>query len=279
MDPKDVKKNHGRTELKKFFQNGSIPSENHFEFLIESTINKIDDGFYKDEEGLHLSPSPADNRLMTLYNNADASTPFFSIGYNGQDEASMQFKPCLKPVDGKPAEAADDKQAEENSFFFHHGGRLGIGTKSSDLYGMQVRGYAAMEGRIGTYQSGTVAADGVWHKLPGLDNLNNCNGYEIIARAGKKGKGKFAILHATALCAYGPSGGKIKKTSAYFGWCWNRLSLRWGGDKHSYRLELCSKSHYGKGSDGKDIPIYYQVTKLWEDRHFLPQDTIYQGKP
>ncbi|MES1160241.1 MAG: hypothetical protein ABUM51_05775 [Bacteroidota bacterium] len=253
--------------------NGTIPSENHFECLIESTINKIDDGFYKDEEGLHLSPSPEDNRLMTLYNNADESTPFFTIGYNGQDEASMQFKPCLKSVPGSPA---DEKQAEENSFFFHHGGRLGIGTKSSDVYGMQVRGYAAMEGRIGTYQSGTVDADGKWKKLPGLMKLNNCNAFEIIARVGKKGTGKFAILHAIAICAYGPSGGKIKKTSTCFGFYWNKLSLRWRGDKHNYRLEICTRSNYGKGSDGKNIPIYYHITKLWEDRHFLPEDTIHQ---
>lgn len=276
MDPNGVNKSHGRAELKKFFLNGSIPSENHFECLIESTINKIDDGFYKDDVGLHLSPSPEDNRLITLYNNADASTPFFSIGYNGQDEASMQFKPCVDTAEGN---MADEKVAAENSFFFHHGGRLGIGTKSSGLYGLQVRGYAAMEGRIGSYGSGTVAADGKWHELPGLQHLNNCNAFEIVARVGKKGTGKFAILHAIALCAYGPSGGKIKKTSTCFGFYWNKLSLRWRGDKHSYRLEICSKSHYGQDSDGKDIPIYYHVTKLWEDGHFLPQDTIYQEKP
>lgn len=156
---------------------------------------------------------------------------------------------------------------------------MGIGTKSDILYGLQVRGYAAMEGRIGTYQSGTVDADGKWHELPGLKKLNNCNAFEIVARAGKKGTGKFAILHAIAVCAYGPSGGKIKKTSTCFGFYWNKLSVRWRGDKHNYRLELCSKSHYGKGGDGKNIPIYYHVTKLWEDKHFLSSDEIHQEKP
>src|SRR5882757_1968457 len=279
MDSTGAKTNHGRAELKNFFLNGTMPSENHFECLIESTINKIDDGFNKDEEGLHLSPSSADSRLITLYNSADESTPFFSIGYNDQDEPSLQFSPCGDPAtDGTGAAdsanglggtgGAKGNDAEENSFFFHHGGRLGIGTKSSDRYGLQVKGYTAMEGRIGTYQSGTVAANGRWHTLTGLDKLNNCNAFEIVARAGKKGTGKFAILHAIAVCAYGPSGGKIRKTSACFGFYWNKLSLRWRGDKFKYQLELCSKSNYWKDGDGQDIPIHYHITKLWEDKHF-----------
>jgi len=45
-----------RISLKDFFKNGTIPNEKHFSFLIDSMINKQDDGFNKDSEnGLILS--------------------------------------------------------------------------------------------------------------------------------------------------------------------------------------------------------------------------------
>ena len=259
MPNQSVMKTHGRSELKKFFQNGEIPSEMHFGYLIDSTINKVDDGFAKDKNGFHISPSGTDKRLITLYENIDESSPFFHIGYNDQDEPSLQFMPSAQP---------------EESFYFHKGGRLGIGTKSADKFGLQVKGYTGMEGRIGTFQSGNVPADGQWKDIPGLSGLNNCNAYEIIARTGWKGTGKFALLHAIVVCAYGPSGGKIRKTSTCFGWAWNKLSLRWKGDKYNYGLQIRTRRNYGK-YNGIDIPIYYHITKLWEDDHFLPQEMIH----
>jgi hypothetical protein len=271
MPNQTVKKTYGRSELKKFFLNGEIPSETHYGHLIDSTINKVDDGFSKDSDGLHISPSGTEKKLLTLYENIDESTPFFHIGYsNDQDETSLQFMPS-----GPAAPNGNKADESKDSFYFHQGGRLGIGTKSTDKFGLQVRGYTGMEGRIGTFGSGSVPASGKWQDMPGLVNLNNCNAYEIIARTGWKGTGKFAILHAIAVCAYGPSGGKIRKTSTCFGWAWNKLSLRWTGDKYDYRLQIRTRRNYGKYDGINYIPIHYHVTKLWEDDHFLEKEMLH----
>jgi hypothetical protein len=273
MPNQSVKKTHGRSELKKFFLNGEIPSETHFEYLIDSTINKVDDGFTKDNNGFHVSPSGPEKTLITLYDHIDESTPFFHISYDDQDEPSLQFQPSRSSDDIR--KNGNNGKPDDNSFYFHQGGRMGIGTKCAGQFGLQVKGYAGMEGRIGTYQSGYVPANGKWQDMPGLNNLNNCNAYEIIARTGWKGTGKFAVLHAIAICAYGPSGGKIRKTSTCYGWAWNKLSLRWTGDKYDYRLQIRTRRNYGKYDGVHDIPIYYHVTKLWEDDQFLDKDVLH----
>ena len=50
MGIKKNQKTFGRDELKEHFKNGRLPTEQHFAHLIDSTINKQEDGFSKDEE-------------------------------------------------------------------------------------------------------------------------------------------------------------------------------------------------------------------------------------
>jgi len=78
-----------------------------------------------------------------------------------------------------------------------------------------VDGFIESKGRIGSYESGNVLADGKWHTI--IKELDNCNAFEIVARTGKKGSGRFAILHALAVSAFGKSRSRIRKTSAYYG--------------------------------------------------------------
>lgn len=47
-----------RSTLKGFFQKGKVPTEAHFTNLIDSTLNKLDDGIAKTvEHGLKLAPA------------------------------------------------------------------------------------------------------------------------------------------------------------------------------------------------------------------------------
>jgi len=89
----------------------------------------------------------------------------------------------------------------------------------------------------------------------------------------KKGTGKFAIMHATALSVFGPKGGKIRRTNAHYGFFWNKLNLRWTGNSKNYSLEIKSNSNYGE-----DVDIYYTITKLWDDQLFLSADYYYSDK-
>lgn len=249
------KQYQSREQLKEFFRNGKVPSEKHYSDLINSMVHKVDDGFSKDEiNGLRISSTEEEKSLISFYKDLNEQDPFFTIGKDELNPTSLTLKPF------ESAEGA--KNENENSFFFHNNGKLGIGTKCDDKFKMEVNGFAGMQGRIGTYNSGKRPADGNWHVI--LEKLDHCQAFEIMARTGKKGSGRFALMHATALGVYGPKGGKIKRTQTYYGFFWNKLSLRWTGTTHNYSLELRSNSNYGENVD-----IHYTITRLWDDFLFL----------
>jgi hypothetical protein len=57
-----------RETLKSYFKKGQLPSEGNFNDLIDSLINKIDDGMSKTvDEGLMLSPIGESKKLLSLY--------------------------------------------------------------------------------------------------------------------------------------------------------------------------------------------------------------------
>jgi hypothetical protein len=116
---------------------------------------------------------------------------------------------------------------------------------------------------------GQVPSDGKWHSI--IEGLDNCQAFEIIARTGKKSFGKFAILHAYALSAFGRSRNRIRKVSAHYGSFWNKIGIRWKSKgTHDYALQLRTNRNYGK-----DVYIYYKVSKLWDDEKFLPDEYYY----
>ena len=260
MGQNENKKLHGRAELKKYFRNGQVPTETHFAYLIDSALIQHDDGISKDEEnGYVIAPLGSSSKLMTFYKNMDRLEPFFCVEKDLQDPSSLKFQPGDK---------------EQNAFFLHQNGNLGIGKRSDEHYKLDVAGFAASQGRIGTYMSGKIPADGMWHKI--VTGLDNCQALEVVARTGKKDSGRFSILHAIATSAFGRSGGKIRKTCSYYGFFWNKLNLRWkviDKDIHNYALELRSNRHYGK-----EVDIFYNITKLWDDKLFLPEEYYHEKK-
>ena len=247
-------KTHGREELKKFFRNGGLPAEKHFGYLIDSMVNREDDGFSKDEaNGLHLSSAGSSKRLVTFYTGIDEMEPLFFIDKNNQDLRGLQLQYAERP---------EEMKEEENCFFLQEGGRLGIGKKTDPRFKLDVKGCIGMEGRRGTFSQHqgpcTAQADGDWHPI--LSGLDHCQAFEIVARTGLKGTGRFSILHAIALSAYGHSRSRIRKTCAHYGFFWNRLNLRWRGSTHSNSLEIRTNSNFGKG-----VMIHYSITRLWDD--------------
>ncbi len=265
MDREEHKALYGREELKEYFRNGHIPSEKHFAYLIESMINKQDDGISKDEtHGLHIFRSEFSNRLVTFFNNIDENTPFFLVEKDDKEIPGLKLQHLNNP--------GETDQEEENSFYFHQGGKLGIGKRCSAHRKMDVRGFIGMDGRMGIYKTGDLPADGAWHSV--IKNLDNCQAFELMARAGAKGKGKFAIIHAIALSTFGRSRSKIKKTSAHYGFFWNRLSVRWKSEgTHNYHLQLRTRCNYGFNAK-----IFYSITKLWDDEQMLPEQNFYSNK-
>lgn len=250
-----------REDLKRFFRNGEIPTENHFSNLIDSTINKQDDGFSKDDEnGLIISSRGSSKKFVTLYKNIDDLNPFFYIEKDEREIGALRFT---------PSGDKNEEKEEENSFFFHENGSVGIGTRSNEEFKLKVNGFVGLQGRVGTYAQGQVPSDGSWHSI--IEGLDNCQAFEIIARTGKKGFGKFAILHAHALSAFGKSSNRIRKVSAHYGSFWNKIGIRWKSKgTHDYSLQLRTNRNYGK-----DVFIHYKVSKLWDDEMFLPEAYYY----
>jgi hypothetical protein len=243
-----------RKELEDLFKDGAIPQEADFRFLINSMINKQDDGFSKNEtNGFEVKITGlSSQKFISLFKDVNDPEIFFSLEKDEKDTAIV-----LSPGAGNNQETP----AAENSFFFGKDGKMGIGKKAEENFKLEINGFVGMKGRIGTYKAGQIDADGQWHTI--LEGLDNCNGFEVLARAGKKGTGKFALLHAIALATFGHSKGRIRKTSSHFGFFWNKLNLRWRGNTHNYSLQLKSNSNYGNNTK-----ISYRITQLWDDETF-----------
>lgn len=242
---------YNRTTLKNFFKNGKNPTEVHFSDLIDSSINKIDDGFAKSiDEGLQLSPLGNSNRLMSFYDNI------------GDKKADWQF--VINPteeVKGLSITEGEDK----HRLFFRKNGNIGIGTLFPRVK-LDVRGTSRSKTRVGAFSGGGVPADGNWHPI--IENLTGCHAFEIVAKAAAgQGRGKYAIAHAMAISAYGSSSSKVKVTQSWYGNYWNRIKFRWRGETSNYRLEMKTRSHYGMNND-KPYYIQFHTCSLWDDQLF-----------
>lgn len=244
-----------RNDLKRLFRNGEIPTENHFHSLIDSTINKHDDGFLKNEEdGVVISASNTTGRFISFFRNMDDLDSFFLVERDGQQPESLTFR------------AQNNEERENNTFYFHTNGNLGLGKRSDDKFRLDVKGFAGFEGRTGTYRRGAVPADGKWHTV--LNGLDNCQALEVVARTGLKGRGRFALLHAVAVSTYGHAKNTIRKTSAHYGFFWNKIKIRWKSHHtHDYALQLKTIRNYGDG-----VTIFFTIGKLWDDELFLPDE-------
>jgi hypothetical protein len=261
MPQDSIKQNQSRDQLKEYFSNGKIPNQVHYAELINSMVHKTEDGFSKDKDnGLKLYNLKTYKSMVSFYSDVNDLDPFYQITKDDINPSSLKFQPFTE-------KAQSDK--DDRGIYFHVNGNLGVGKLPDPNYKMDINGFAGMQGRIGTYLTGLIPADGRWHNI--IEGLDNCHVYEIVARAGKKGSGKFSIMHAVAVSAYGRSGGKIRKTCGCFGFFWNKLNLRWKGTTHNYTLQMKTNINYGR-----DVNAHFSVTKLWDDELFSNDNEFYK---
>jgi len=235
-----------RDSLKTMFRSGSRPTEGNFSSLIESMVNKVDDGISKNlKDGLILSPeSEESDRLISLYANLQNSIPNWSFEMNPKKGNGLKIHSPLN-------------QDEKTSLFLSEKGQVGVATEDprSDL---EVNGVIACQARIGTHVVSTVPADGKWYDI--ITGLDGCRGFEVMAQVGKKKTGRYALVKATALSTFGRSRSKIHCVQAHYGWWWNKIAFRFKGETHNYALQIKTRSNYGA-----DERIKFFVTRLWDD--------------
>ncbi len=248
-----AKKN--RSTLKHYFREGTLPSEDNFGDLIDSSLNLVDEGFDKTpENGFKLSLVGEHDRLISFFRNLADKNAVWSINYDKEQDRLFIKKP---DTETPPA------------MTFAGDGKVGV-NKINPAYALDVNGVVASQGRIGTYPANPVPADGKWHNIIGP--LTGCHAFEIMAGVGKKGTGKYALMKAVALNTFNPEGWlfnflnlkkKIKYHQANYRSRSDQIRLRWFKDKNkdnSYYLQMRTHCDYGEG-----IQIKFYITQLWFD--------------
>ncbi len=236
-----------RSTLYNFFKKGQMPAESHFKDLIDSMLNKVDDGLTKTtDEGLTLSPIGS-KKLMSFFKSIEEKNPAWSIEIDSGN-ALLNFKNSLGA----------------SALSLQHDGKVGI-LNEIPQHELDVNGFVGMKGRTGTFKTGQILANGQWQPI--LQNLNGCVMFEVTGGVGKKRTGKYALVHAFCMSTFGGSNNKIQIHQAYYGTRCNKIELRWTGTTYDFNLEMRTRCSY----DGEYF-VNYQIASLWEDT-FMNEST------
>ncbi|PIB35023.1 hypothetical protein BFP72_06255 [Reichenbachiella sp. 5M10] len=218
-----------------------MPSEQNFNDLIDSFLNKVDDGVSKSiDDGLMLSPIGDSKKLMSFYRSIEEKSAAWSIDIE-RGTTDLHIK----------------NHRGHEVLSLRENGHVGINAKNAKTT-LEVGGVIGAHGRKGIAYDGKIPGDGNWH--PMIENLRGCHAFEIVAGIGKQKTGKYALVVASALTTYGKSKSRIKILQAHYGSRGNKLQLRWRGDIYDQRLEIRSRINYGDGFN-----IQFHVSKLWHD--------------
>lgn len=235
-----------RETLKGYFGSGRIPTGRHFEDLVDSMLNIVDDGMNKSAgNGLQLSPLEDKGAVLEFFGNILDELPLWKV-----------------TVDRKNGCFCVQKGDEDEPLLTLYP------DKRIELHGdVELTGTVRAGGFAGNYSCGELPADGEWHDITHEpeDEPAGCRAYRVMAGCGKKGKGKYALMEATALHCYG-SHRRIRTTQSWFGIHFNRLRLRWHQQGEAWRLQIRTRCDYGEG-----VSIRFQVSELWQEHYFTSE--------
>jgi hypothetical protein len=257
----------GRAQLKKKFEAANIGYES-YRALIDSTINKKDDGIDIDErDGLRLAPGSDSGRLLSLFGDRAGTAAEWFIRLNPENTKGLDISSEL--TQGRTLFLTVEEEFVDDELI--HEVRVGIGTIKPQ-FTLDVEGTVAMRARVGTFKADSVPADKQWHSiLAEGDGLNDCQAYEIFAHIYDTKTERYALTHAVILIAKGRRGERITITRAGSSYLWgrflNRIKFRIKREYGKEVVQMRARDHYGFTNDGKPKMIFYRVTKIW-DRAF-----------
>lgn len=274
-----AKKN--RSTLKRYFEKGSLPSQDGFEHLIDSALNRLDEGFDRTpENGFEITlVGKKDKRLISFFTSPESKDAVWTMEYDAEQEGLLIKKPARDPGTAADTKSVTDTDAKEFvAMTFSGDGHVGVNNREP-IHTLDVGGVIASHGRLGANQyrqkfadnrydhQKTVAADGVWHDIVGP--LRGCHAIEVVAGVGKKDSGQYALMSALAMNTFNPSGWfsnflnlkkRIKYHHAYYLTRGNRIELCWETKADGYYLQMRTRCGYGG-----DVKIRYYLTQLWFD--------------
>lgn len=243
-----------RKNLKKHFEKGQMPKEEDFSDLIDSMLNMLDEGFEKTpKDGLKLAQL-GDGKLLSFYKGIGVGNALWSLELDKSSD-SLSFQDTEKQALLTLATHTDDEKRR---------GRVGVG-KSDPMHELDVAGTVASHARVGQSGDMSVPADGNWYDV--TDDMTGCQAFEVVAGAGAKdSEGRYALMHAFALNAFGENG-DITYHQSHFGNKCSRIELRWLAsklEKFTFKLQMRVGCSYGD-----QVWIKYHITKLWQDTLML----------
>jgi hypothetical protein len=279
---------NNRETLKKYFVTGSLPTQKHFEDLIESTLNMQDEGFSRSPvHGVQISKLKDKETFLSFYSTPDADLALWSWSADATGRLVVRPGPASTP--GEPVltmQAPDPDGARA---------RVGINNGKPE-HELDVAGVVRMRGRLGGYvppdyldsqgrksetgaeAESSIVADGEWHDITG--RLRGCHAFEVMAGVGNENSGRYSLLHAVAMNTFDPrpwpfsfldSKRGIRATTAFYDRRCDKLRLRWFNlngkyGKHAeYCLQIKSNCAYPEQANGKATPIRCHITQLWFD--------------
>ena len=241
---------NNRRTLKNYFAKGNVPDQKHFESLIDSCLNRQEDGISFDEQnGLKLFPAGKKSKVvMSFCSEYAAHEPNFQLTLGSKDtDHGLTVR----------------NRQEDPLMYFDESGNVGVG-ETAPRHLFHVAGRVGMQERIGTIK-GEALANGIWQVVVG--DLQGMSAFEVMAYASaRKNYGKYAIAHAIAVKAQAHSRGSVRMTQSISSGGWrNKLKMRWKAtDNDRYQLMIKTKSDYGEKEEGYSTITFF-VTSLWND--------------
>lgn len=223
-----------RKTLKGYFSNGRMPTGKHFEDLVDSMLNIVDDGLNKTENGLQLSPKEGLTSVMEFFGHILDENPLWRLEVDRGRER-LYFRK------GDHDDAATLTLCSD--------GRVEIG---GDI---TVTGHVEARRFTGTYAGGEVPADGKWHDI--TEDVSGLCLLRVVAGCGRTGYGKHALIKADVMHCFGRRR-RIGFMSSWYGMIFNRLTLRWVRNGQAARLQVRTRCNYGG-----DTMIRFEITELW----------------
>ncbi|MEI6897388.1 MAG: hypothetical protein V5786_07890 [Psychromonas sp.] len=273
-----------RSTLRNYFRAGAMPNEAHFNDLIDSTLNTLEEGFDKTvEQGFKISALDNNANLITFYRDSAPNDALWSMHYYQQSD-TLSFTAAFSNN-----EQASIDSEPKNVLSLSQAGHVGI-NNAQPMYQLDINGTTKTDGLIGSEIAKKAApADGKWHNIS--SKLEGCQAFNVVLGVGVKRSGRYALLYATAMNTCDPKTRlwgllnwkkPIKSQQAHYRSTADKLKLRWVAapkspqDDPAYRpyyLQVKSNTAYSN-----DVFIQGHMTQLWFDQYMnnsvIPEDKV-----
>ena len=142
-----------RTVLRNYFRSGNMPREDHFQDLIDSSLNLVEEGFDRSpESGFKISNMGTRDELFSFYKYSDNQKALWNMRYTGDNGQSIEWVSGHELAkESSPAANQEMTGADASSaiptLVLHQSGSVGIGTNSPKS-ALDVAGFVHSEGRL-----------------------------------------------------------------------------------------------------------------------------------